>query len=334
MPPLARPGDPHRLGASCDPHGTNFAVFSSVGGYGGRVSLALVDDAGTETAVPLFAETDIWHGYVPGVGPGQRYGCRVTGPVDPGRGLFFDPGVLLLDPYAKAMAPAGSGGPRALISLLVDTAFEWGADAVPRRPVADAVLYEVHVKGISIAHPDVPAEFRGTYAGLAHPAVLDHLVGLGVTTLELMPVKQFLSEQFLLDRHLANYWGYSTIGFFAPHGAYCSAGSSGQQVPEFKAMVAAVHAAGLEVILDVVYNHTAEGSDDAPALSFRGLDNDAYYRVDPANPSRYLGHHREREQPQHRPIGAASAYARLAPVLGDRHARRRVPVRPGRSPRP
>jgi glycogen operon protein len=287
-PPAAVPGDPHRLGAECDARGTNFAVFSSVGAYGGDVSLILVDDAGVETEVPLFAETDIWHGYVADVGAGQRYGFRVNGPYEPARGLFFDRNVLLLDPYAKAMEPARSGAARELVSLVIDRSFDWADDVAAPRSWADTVLYETHVKGISAAHPGVPVPLRGTYAGLAHPAVLDHLVGLGVTALELMPVQQFLSEPFLLDRQLTNYWGYSTIGFFAPHGAYSSSGFGGQQVREFKAMVAALHAAGLEVILDVVYNHTAEGGPGAPALSFRGLANDAYYRLDPADPSRYI----------------------------------------------
>jgi isoamylase len=287
-PTPAVPGDPQRLGATGDDGGTNFAVFSSVGAHGGHVSLVLLDDDGGETELPLFAETDIWHGYVGGVGPGQRYGFRVTGPHDPGRGLFFDHDVRLLDPYARAMAPGPSGGARDLVSLVVDTSFDWGADAPLRRPWADTVVYETHVKGISARHPDVPAPLRGTYAGLAHPAVLDHLVGLGVTAVELLPVQQFLSEQFLLDRQLTNYWGYSTIGFFAPHGAYSSSGTAGQQVAELKSTVAALHAAGLEVILDVVYNHTAEGGPGAPALSFRGLANDAYYRLDPADPSRYV----------------------------------------------
>ena len=286
--PIAQPGDPQRLGARTDDEGTNFAVYSSVGAHGGDVSLVLVDAGGRETEVPLYVEADVWHAHLPEVGPGQRYGFRARGPHDPSRGLLFDPTVLLLDPYARAMEPAASGAPRALVSVVVGGGFDWGDDAPPRRPWADTVVYETHVKGISVAHPGVPVPLRGTFAGLAQPAVIEHLVGLGVTAVELMPVQQFLTEPFLLDRHLTNYWGYSTIGFFAPHGGFSSSGSAGQQVREFQAMVAALHAAGLEVILDVVYNHTAEGGPSAPALSFRGLANDVYYRLDPLDPSRYI----------------------------------------------
>ena len=286
--PITHPGDPRCLGASTGPHGTDFAVYSSVGAYGGDVSLVLVDGPGRETEVPLYADHDVWHAHLPEVGPGQRYGYRVNGPHDPARGLLFDRSVLLLDPYAKAMEPAATGVHRSLVSVVVDSGFDWGDDAAPRRQWADTVVYETHVKGISVAHPGVPVPLRGTYAGLAHPAVVDHLVGLGVTAVELMPIQQFLTEPFLLDRHLTNYWGYSTIGFFAPHGGFSSSGSAGQQVREFQTMVAALHDAGLEVILDVVYNHTAEGGPGAPALSFRGLANEVYYRLDPSDPSRYV----------------------------------------------
>ena len=279
-----RPGDPYLLGATWDGQGTNFAVHSSAGVYGGDVALCLLD-GDREQRVPLSVDCDIWHVYVPGVAPGQRYGYRASGPHAPSRGLFFDAGTLLLDPYAKAMRPVG---PRHLESLVADTAFDWGEDRPPRRPWAETVLYETHVKGISAAHLDVPAGMRGTYAGLAHPAITDHLTQLGVTALELMPVQQFLSEPFLLERGLSNYWGYSTIGFFAPHAGYSTAGEQGGQIPEFKAMVAALHAAGIEVILDVVYNHTAEGGPGDPALCFRGLANETYYRLDPADPSRYI----------------------------------------------
>ena len=284
------PGDPQRLGAWWDGEGTNFAVFSSAGAYGGSVSLVLIGDddgPGATTEVPMFAETDIWHARIPGVGPGQRYGFRATGPHDPARALRFDPGVVLLDPYAMAMTPVRSGGPRDLISVVVDSSFDWGDDAPPRRPWADTVLYETHVKGISARHPGVPEPLRGTFAGLAHPAIVDHLLDLGVTAVELMPVQQFLTEPFLLDRGLRNYWGYSTIGFFAPHGGYSASGTAGPQVTEFKTMVATLHAAGLEVVLDVVYNHTAEGGPDGPALSFRGLADEVYYRHRDDDPSRY-----------------------------------------------
>ncbi|MFG2873945.1 glycogen debranching protein GlgX [Streptomyces sp. NPDC048337] len=280
-----RPGDPYLLGATWDGQGTDFAVYSSAGAYGGEVTLCLLDDNGRESRVPLAVDCDIWHTRVPGVGPWQRYGFRASGPYDPARGLRFDDRDLLLDPYAKALRPVG---PRRLESLVADTAFDWGDDRPPRRPWADTVLYETHVKGISATHPDVPPELRGTYAGLAHPAITGHLRELGVTAVELMPVQQFLSEQFLLDRGLTNYWGYSTIGFFAPHAGYSGAPDGGGPIAEFKTMVAALHKAGIEVILDVVYNHTAEGPADDPALSFRGLANEVYYRLDPADPSRYL----------------------------------------------
>ncbi|MFI9201181.1 glycogen debranching protein GlgX [Streptomyces sp. NPDC053048] len=279
-----RPGDPYRLGAAWDGHGTNFAVHSSAGAYGGEVTLCLLDEDGHERRLPLFTDCDVWHGYVPGTGPGQRYGFRATGPHAPERGLLFSPGTLLLDPYAKVLRPLG---PRRAACLVADTAFDWGDDRPPDTHWSRTVLYETHVKGITATHPEVPPALRGTYAGLAHPAVTGHLTGLGVTAVELMPVHHFLSEQSLLDRGLTNYWGYSTIGFFAPHAAYSASGDRGEQVTEFKRMVAALHTAGLEVILDVVYNHSAEGGPDDPALSLRGLGNEVYYRLDPADPSRY-----------------------------------------------
>jgi isoamylase len=275
-----RRGDSFHLGATWDGHGTNFAVFSSAAAYGGEVKLCLLHDSG-EQQVPMTVDDDVWHVYVAGIGPGQLYGYRASAPDLAGRARF-DPSVLLLDPYAQAMTPIDPARPRLLRGLVVDPAFDWGNDEPLRRPCSDTVLYETHVKGITATHPDVPELARGTFAGLTHPAVLQHLVDLGITAVELMPVHQFLSEQVLLDRSLSNYWGYSTIGFFAPHAAYSSAGSRGQQVTEFKRMVTALHTAGVEVILDVVYNHTAEGPAEAPALCFRGLADDVYYRHDPA----------------------------------------------------
>jgi isoamylase len=292
-----RPGDPHRLGATWDGQGTNFAVYSSAAAYGGAVELCLLDGAagggsgggsGREERIELFVEYDIWHAYVPGVGPGQAYGYRASGPNDPARGLRFDRDVLLLDPYALAFTPIDPARPRALHSLVVDRAFGWGDDRPPLRPWRDTVLYETHVKSISATHPEVPPQQRGTYAGMAHPAVISHLRDLGVTAVELMPVQQFLPEQVLLDRGLTNFWGYSTVGFFAPHAAYSSSGTRGEQIVEFKRLVRALHAAGIEVILDVVFNHTAEGPAEAPALAFRGFANEVYYRHDPADPSRYV----------------------------------------------
>ncbi|MFC1231301.1 glycogen debranching protein GlgX [Streptomyces sp. Sce081] len=287
-------GRPCPLGAVHDGEGTNFALFSEVAE---GVELVLVDDSGRHTVVPL-TESDgfVWHGYLPGVGPGQRYGYRVHGPWAPAAGHRCNPAKLLLDPYATAVDgqidnhpslyerrpdgpdPADSAG-HTVLGVVTDPAFDWGDDTRPDRPYADTVIYEAHVKGMTRTHPEVPAELRGTYAGLAHPAVVDHLTSLGVTAVELMPVHQFVQDGVLQSRGLANYWGYNTIGYFAPHNAYAARGTRGQQVAEFKSMVRALHAAGLEVILDVVYNHTAEGNERGPTLSFRGIDNSAYYRL-------------------------------------------------------
>ncbi|MFC9158706.1 glycogen debranching protein GlgX [Streptomyces bauhiniae] len=287
-------GHPYPLGASYDGQGTNFALFSEVAE---RVELVLVDDAGAETPVPLH-EVDgfVWHGYLPEVGPGQRYGYRVHGPWQPSLGHRCNPAKLLLDPYARAVdgqmdndpslyerdphgpAPADSAG-HSMLGVVTDPYFDWGDDRPPGRPYSESVIYETHVRGLTATHPDVPERLRGTYAGLAHPAITGHLTSLGVTAVELMPVHQFAQDGVLRDRGLSNYWGYNTIGFFAPHNAYAALGSRGQQVNEFKAMVKAMHAAGLEVILDVVYNHTAEGNEMGPTLSFRGIDNASYYRL-------------------------------------------------------
>ncbi|CAL9655219.1 glycogen debranching protein GlgX [Streptomyces sp. enrichment culture] len=287
-------GHPYPLGASFDGQGTNFALFSEVAE---RVDLILVDDAGTETPVRLH-EVDgfVWHAHLPGVGPGQRYGYRVHGPWQPALGHRCNPAKLLLDPYARAVdgqidnhpslyerapdgpAPADSAG-HSMLGVVTDPFFDWGDDRPPRTPYADSVIYEAHVRGLTRTHPDIPERLRGTYAGLAHPAVTEHLTSLGVTAVELMPVHQFVQDGILQDRGLSNYWGYNTIGFFAPHNAYAAFGSRGQQVNEFKAMVKALHAVGLEVILDVVYNHTAEGNELGPTLSFRGIDNASYYRL-------------------------------------------------------
>ncbi|EGX56827.1 glycogen debranching enzyme [Streptomyces zinciresistens K42] len=287
-------GHPYPLGAAHDGRGTNFAVFSEVAEH---VELVLVDDEDRHTAVAL-TEVDgfVWHGYLPGVGPGQRYGYRVHGPWDPGLGQRCNPAKLLLDPYSRAVdgqvdnhaslfertpgrpSPGDSAG-HTMLGVVTDPHFDWGDDRPPLRPYADTVVYEAHVRGLTRTHPAVPPELRGTYAGLAHPAVIEHLTALGVTAVELMPVHQYVQDGVLLDRGLSNYWGYNTIGFFAPHNAYAARGTRGEQVDEFKAMVKALHAAGLEVILDVVYNHTAEGNERGPTLSFRGIDNASYYRL-------------------------------------------------------
>ena len=299
------PGRPSPLGATWDGSGTNVAV--AVPGDR-RVEVCLFDDAGAETRVPLTAATcGVRHAYLPGVGPGQRYGFRVDGPFDPARGLRSNPAKLLVDPYARALdggfrldvAVSGSvpgrddlpqpddSAPFVPRSVVVDGAFDWGDDRAPGTPWAETVVYELHVKGFTARHPDVPPHLRGTYAGLAHPASLDHLRALGVTAVELLPVHHSVSEPHLLRRGLTNHWGYNTLGFFAPHAGYSAAGSRGEQVREFREMVRALHAAGLEVLLDVVYNHTADGDATGPTLSLRGLDNLAYYRTEPGHPARY-----------------------------------------------
>ncbi len=303
------PGRPAPLGATPDESGTNFAVASETAK---RVVLCLFDAAGGETHLPLPVFDDgVWHGFVRGVRTGQRYGYRVVGPYDPARGLRCNPAKLLLDPYAKATEgeltwgeslfgyppgdPDGRSGldsaPAMLRSLVVDPSFAWGADRQLGTPYRDTIIYELHVKGFTQTRRDVPPELRGTYAGLASPPVLEYLAGLGVSAVELLPVHQFVGHGHLAARGLTNYWGYNTIGFFAPHDGYSAAvraGRAGGQVAEFKAMVQALHAAGLEVLLDVVFNHTAEGSHLGPTLCFRGLDNPGYYRLAPDDLRRYV----------------------------------------------
>ncbi|MEU6945373.1 glycogen debranching protein GlgX [Streptomyces sp. NPDC046316] len=297
------PGQAYPLGATYDGAGTNFAVFSEAAH---RIELCLIHDDGSETAVEL-RETDAFvrHAYLPGVMPGQRYGFRVHGPYAPERGQRCNSAKLLLDPYARAVSGSIEWGeavygyhfgrpdsrndldsaPHTMTSVVVNPYFDWGDDRRPRTDYHRTVIYEAHVKGLTMLHPELPEELRGTYAGLAHPAVIGHLKELGVTALELMPVHQFVNDHRLVDAGLTNYWGYNTIGFFAPHNAYASWGDRGQQVLEFKSAVRALHQAGIEVILDVVYNHTAEGNHLGPTLSFRGLDNPSYYRL--ANDRRY-----------------------------------------------
>jgi len=294
---LIWPGSSYPLGATYDGVGTNFALFSEVAE---RVDLCLFDEDGAETAISLH-EVDgfVWHGYLPGIGPGQRYGYRVHGRYDPAAGQRCNPAKLLLDPYAKAVEgsvrwdpavfayPFGhpdqrndtDSAPYVPRSVVVNPFFSWGNDRHPRIQYHDTVIYEAHVRGLTRLHPAVPEPQRGTYQGLAHPAVIEHLQRLGVTAVELMPVHQFVSDAILAERGLANYWGYNTIGFFAPHHAYSASGSRGEQVQEFKSMVRTLHEAGIEVILDVVYNHTAEGNHLGPTLSFRGIDNASYYRL-------------------------------------------------------
>ncbi|MBI2708850.1 MAG: glycogen debranching protein GlgX [Actinobacteria bacterium] len=293
------PGQLFPLGASYDGAGTNFSVFSEVAE---RVELCLFDGTGTETRVPL-TEVDAycWHAYLPGIGPGQRYGYRVDGPWDPAQGLRCNPHKLLLDPYATAVegevhwdeavfnrrfsdGPDGArndadSAPHMPRSVVTNPFFDWGSDRHPGTPYHETVVYEVHVKGFTARHPRIPEELRGTYAGLTHPAAIEYLTTLGVTAVELLPVHQFVHDAHLVERGLRNYWGYNSIAYLAPHNDYSSTGQRGEQVQEFKAMVKALHEAGIEVILDVVYNHTAEGNHMGPVLSFKGLDNAAYYRL-------------------------------------------------------
>jgi isoamylase len=291
------PGRAYPLGATYDGSGTNFSLFSEVAD---KVELCLFEDDGTESRYVL-PEVDafVWHAFLPGVEPGQRYGFRVYGPFDPSQGHRCNPNKLLLDPYAKAIDgtfdwnqslfsynfgdpdsrnddDSAAAMPK---SVVINPFFDWENDRAPRRQYADSVIYEAHVKGLTQTHPDVPPEQRGTYAGIAHPAIIAHLKGLGITTIELMPVHHFANDSTLIDKGLTNYWGYNTIGFLAPDPKYSSSSTPGGQVQEFKAMVRALHAADLEVILDVVYNHTAEGNHLGPTLSMRGIDNSAYYRL-------------------------------------------------------
>ncbi len=300
------PGGPYPLGATYDGAGVNFALFSEVADL---VELCLIGDDGKETRVEL-TEVDgfVHHAYLPGVQPGQRYGYRVHGPHDPENGHRCNPAKLLLDPYAKAVEGQIDGDEslfsyrfqdadkfndddslgHTMLSVVINPFFDWGHDRLPRHEYQDSVIYEAHVKGISQTHPGIPEEIRGTYAALAHPAMIEHLQSLGVTAVELMPVHQFVQDPHLLDKGLSNYWGYNTIGFLAPHNDYCSTGQRGQQVQEFKTMVKTLHQANIEVILDVVYNHTAEGNHQGPTLSFRGIDNAAYYRLVDEDPQYYF----------------------------------------------
>src|SRR6201998_3601232 len=301
------PGTPYPLGATYDGAGTNFSLFSEIAE---KVELCLIDDDGSESRIPL-EEVDgfVWHAYLPNTIPGQRYGFRVYGPFDPAAGHRCDPSKLLLDPYGKAfygcfdfsqalysydMKAVDPNGPNAngadpgtppmldslghtMTSVVINPFFAWGSDRAPPTPYHETVIYEAHVKGMTQTHPGVPEELRGTYAGLAHPVVVDHLKSLSVTAIELMPVHQFMHDARLLDLGLRNYWGYNTFGFFAPHNHY--AANRRSSVPEFKSMVRSFHEAGIEVILDVVYNHTAEGNHLGPTINFRGIDNAAYYRL-------------------------------------------------------
>ena len=298
------PGKAYPLGSTYDGAGVNFALFSEVAS---KVELCLIDDDLTETRIEL-TEVDgyVWHGYVPKLQPGQRYGYRVHGPYDPANGHRCNPAKLLLDPYAKAIDGQVVGDQalfsytfgdvtsfneedslgKTMLSVVINPYFDWGHDRPPRHEYHDSVIYEAHVKGLTMTHPDVPEDIRGTYAGIAHPSIIKHLTDLGITAIELLPVHQFVQDTHLQEKGLSNYWGYNTIGFLAPHNGYAT-GTRGQQVTEFKAMVKALHEANIEVILDVVYNHTAEGNEYGPTLCFRGIDNAAYYRLVDDDKSHY-----------------------------------------------
>lgn len=292
------PGSAYPLGATFDGNGTNFALFSE---GAERVELCLFDDDDVETRIELIdVDAFVWHAYLPNIAPGQRYGYRVHGPYDPANGQRFNASKLLLDPYAKAVDgqvewdqavfsyPFGDpdghndddSATHMMKGVVVNPFFDWGGDRLPKTPYSESFIYEAHVKGLTERHPGIPEEIRGTYSAIAHPVIIEHLKRLGVTAIELMPVHQFVNDDTLEQKGLSNYWGYNTIAFLAPQNTYSSTGQRGQQVQEFKGMVRALHAAGIEVILDVVYNHTAEGNHMGPTLSMRGIDNEAYYRLE------------------------------------------------------
>ena len=308
------PGKPYPLGATWDGQGVNFALFSE---NATDVELCLFDSPYDETErmrIRMAEQTDyVWHTYMPGIQPGQIYGYRVYGPFKPEMGQRFNPSKLLLDPYAKAISgsivwgdamfgyPVKSldadrdlvqdfqdSAPGIFKAVVIDPSFDWGNDQKPNTPLHESIIYELHVKGFTATHPQIDPRMRGTYAGLATPEVIDYLTGLGVTTVELLPVHHFVNDNTLIDKGLNNYWGYNSIGFFAPYSEYSCSGKLGEQVREFKAMVKTFHAAGIEVILDVVYNHTAEGNHLGPTLSFKGIDNLAYYRAVETNPRYYM----------------------------------------------
>jgi isoamylase len=303
------PGKPYPLGAAVYLRGTNFSIFSE---NATRVDICFFDPDGTQTDCITLRERTAyaWHGFVNGIKAGQLYGYRVDGAWDPQLGLRFNFNKLLVDPYAKAIAgdvdwkqpifgydvasgdtdkmsteDDAAGVPK---SVVIDTRFDWSGDSRPDTPLPDSVIYEMHVRGFSKRNPDLPENLRGTYAGLAHPASIDYLKRLGITAVELLPIHQFIDEGHLVDRGLRDYWGYNTLGFFAPMSRYSSSGDQGGQVREFKEMVKALHAAGIEVILDVVYNHTCEGNHKGPTLSWRGVCNTSYYRLMQDEPQFYM----------------------------------------------
>ena len=307
------PGHPFPQGATWDGRGTNFSLWSE---KAEAVELCLFDDDGSERRIEVLDQTAFqWHVYLPGIGPGQRYAYRVHGAYDPAHGQRFNPAKLLIDPYARAIdgavdyraaqtlpyVPNPEAGDDADLTVdteddaaalpkgvVIDPSFDWEGDRINRRGWSTTVIYETHVKGLTMQHPDVPEHLRGTYAGLASEPIIRYLRELGVTAVELLPVHHIADESFLIERGLSNYWGYSSIGYFAPHAAYSASGSGGEQLHEFKTMVKTLHGAGIEVIMDVVFNHTAEGNHLGPMLSFKGIDNDGYYRLTPEDPHFYM----------------------------------------------
>ncbi len=311
MPRTILPGKPYPLGAKWDGNGTNFAIYSE---NAEGVDLCLFDESGNQTDVVDMEECTafVFHGYLPEIHPGQRYGYRVHGPWEPQNGQRFNPAKLLVDPYAQAVSgfvdwdpsifPYVFGGeedadlhksdedsaPGMPKSVVVDPIFDWEGDKPMRIPLADSIIYETHVKGFSITNPAVPEKLRGTYAGMAHPASIEYLKHLGITAVELLPVHKFINDNHLVEKGLKNYWGYNTLAYFSPAGRYSSSGDTGGQVIEFKSMVKALHKAGIEVILDVVYNHTCEGNQLGPMLNFKGIDNLVYYRTMQDNPRFYM----------------------------------------------
>ncbi len=347
------PGRPFPLGPSWDGEGTNFSIFSE---NAERVELCLFDGDDVETRIELTNRTAFnWHCYVPGVGPGQRYGFRVHGPYQPEQGHRFSASKLLIDPYAKSIEgpilwDRGETHPYRLDpgnddadlvrddtddaaaipkSIVIDERFDWEGDSQLRIPWHETVIYEAHVKGLTMLNERIREDLRGTYAGLASEAAIAYLKELDVTAIELLPIHHIADESFLADRRLTNYWGYSTIGYLAPHALYAATGRLGDQVTEFKGMVKALHRAGIEVILDVVYNHTAEGNHLGPVLSLKGVDNKTYYRLVPDNQRFYMDYTGTGNtlNPVH-PIGAAADHG-LAALLRDRVPCGRLPLRPG-----
>jgi isoamylase len=304
------PGYPYPLGATWDGKGVNFTLFSE---YATGVELCLFDSETEQKArIPLVEQTDqVWHVYVQGLGPGQLYGFRVSGPYEPEKGHRFNPNKLVIDPYAKALSGVidwndtlfayeigneakdlsfSEADSAAFIpkSVVIDANFHWGDDSPPNTAYYNSVIYEAHVKGLTKTHPEIPEDIRGTYAAVGHPVTIAYLKKLGITAIELMPIHHFVADKHLQEKGLTNYWGYNTLGFFAPDVRYGSAGNHGEQVREFKQMVKSLHKAGIEVILDVVYNHTAEGNEMGPTLSFKGIDNAAYYRLTEDNKRYYM----------------------------------------------